>query len=280
MKKIFLLFVITLSSCTNPQRFEDIIDPLNLSAGETDSVSVLDLYYSKDYNPVFDRNENLEIKYNKENNLLIITPSELFEGITNIRFNTGSEIKYIPVSVTVKQMQSFSYKPDTKPQKVNLFGSFNSWNREEFPMEDTNGSGIYEISIPVEPGRYEYKFFVDGKEVVDPQNPDKISNGMGDFNSLINVPSRHHGNHSLHLISSGKEDSELIINFYLDNDLREIAFTKDNIFCYLDNNLLSNDKVTVGPNSYSVQLNKNDLSGNVTFRTVVSQGVVQQTGRL
>ena len=33
---------------------------------------------------------------------------------------------------------------------------------------------VLEVEIPLDPGRYEYKFFVDGQEVVDPANPDKV----------------------------------------------------------------------------------------------------------
>ena len=46
-------------------------------------------------------------------------------------------------------------------------------------MKDTNGDGVLEVEIPLDPGRYEYKFYVDGKELVDPANPVKVSNGMG-----------------------------------------------------------------------------------------------------
>ena len=34
-------------------------------------------------------------------------------------------------------------------------------------MKDLNKDGILEIEIPLDPGRYEYKFFVDGKEMVE-----------------------------------------------------------------------------------------------------------------
>jgi hypothetical protein len=51
-------------------------------------------------------------------------------------------------------------------------------------MKDFNNDGTLEVEIPLDPGRYEYKYFVDEREVVDPANPSKVPNGMGDFNSL------------------------------------------------------------------------------------------------
>ena len=56
-------------------------------------------------------------------------------------------------------------------------------------MDDSDGNGIYEISVPLDPGRYEYKFFVDGKELIDPQNPVKVPNGLGDYNSILIIES-------------------------------------------------------------------------------------------
>jgi hypothetical protein len=41
--------------------------------------------------------------------------------------------------------------------------------------------------LPLEPGRYHYRFVVDGKWVDDPSNPKKESNPFGDTNSLIEI---------------------------------------------------------------------------------------------
>ncbi|MCK7525307.1 MAG: glycogen-binding domain-containing protein [Ignavibacteriales bacterium] len=66
-------------------------------------------------------------------------------------------------------------------KQVSLFGQFNSWDRQNLPMKDSNGDGIFEVEIPLDPGRYEYKFYVDGKELVDPANPDKSVKRYGRF---------------------------------------------------------------------------------------------------
>ena len=57
-------------------------------------------------------------------------------------------------------------------------------------VENINNN-TFIISIPLEPGRYQYKFFADGTELLDPANPDKIPNGMGDYNSVLNVEPKH-----------------------------------------------------------------------------------------
>ncbi len=90
--------------------------------------------------------------------------------------------------------------PKEPPKVVNLFGQFNGWNRENLPMKDEDGDGIYNISIPLDPGRYEYKFYVDGAELIDPLNPVNVPNGMGDFNSVLVIAKSVLDNHYLHLI--------------------------------------------------------------------------------
>ena len=55
-------------------------------------------------------------------------------------------------------------------------------------MKDEDGDGIWERTEPLGSGRYQYKFLVDKvnwKE--DPNNPNRIDDGYGGFNSLIDV---------------------------------------------------------------------------------------------
>ena len=55
-------------------------------------------------------------------------------------------------------------------------------------MKDEDGDGIWERVEPLGSGRYQYKFVIDKvnwKE--DPNNPNRIDDGFGGFNSLIDV---------------------------------------------------------------------------------------------
>ena len=112
------------------------------------------------------------------------TPKNNFSGIGLVSFKLNNEMYEVPVKLIKSKMYMFTYKPTATDKQVSLFGQFNSWDRQNLPMKDTNGDGVLEVEIPLDPGRYEYKFYVDGKELVDPANPVKVSNGMGDFNSV------------------------------------------------------------------------------------------------
>ena len=69
-------------------------------------------------------------------------------------------------------------------ERVVLSGGFNLWNPDELVMERRNGG--WEIAYVLGKGIYEYKFLVDGRWMVDPNNP--VTNGDGDFkNSVLSV---------------------------------------------------------------------------------------------
>ena len=148
-------------------------------------VLISDIFYSENYNVEFSSSKNITVSYDKSTMEVSLTPKNNFSGMELVSFQLNGEIFQIPVKLTKSKKYLFTYKPQVGEKQVSLFGQFNSWDRQSLPMKDTNGDGNKpEVEISLDPGRYEYKFFVDGREVVDPANPDKVSNGMGDFNSL------------------------------------------------------------------------------------------------
>lgn len=83
-----------------------------------------------------------------------------------------------------KPTQFKIYAP--KAKKVNLAGDFNSWNvKGSVAKKDSKGN--WSTKIPLKPGRYEYKFVVDGSWLNDPNNNAVIANSFGTQNSVIEV---------------------------------------------------------------------------------------------
>jgi hypothetical protein len=51
-----------------------------------------------------------------------------------------------------------------------------------------NEDGSWQVKIRLRPGRFEYKFAVDGDEwIPDPANPDAVEDGFGGRNSVLVV---------------------------------------------------------------------------------------------
>jgi 1,4-alpha-glucan branching enzyme len=81
---------------------------------------------------------------------------------------------------------------------VTLAGDFNNWGGTQGggrydpsinPMSDPDGDGTWTLVLPLPPGRYQYKFVIDGgvRWEQDPSNPDKAMEA-GFENSLVVVP--------------------------------------------------------------------------------------------
>ena len=57
-------------------------------------------------------------------------------------------------------------------QSVWVGGSFNDFNAADHPLTRT-ADGVWETTVPLAPGRDEYKFKVDGRWELDPANPER-----------------------------------------------------------------------------------------------------------
>ncbi len=72
-------------------------------------------------------------------------------------------------------------------KSVYVAGCFNQWNPTGKKMTDKKNEGVYTTSIKLAPGRYEYKFVIDGTWCADPENLDFVQNEHGTLNSVIVV---------------------------------------------------------------------------------------------
>ncbi|NLE64897.1 MAG: AAA family ATPase [Elusimicrobia bacterium] len=71
-------------------------------------------------------------------------------------------------------------------QSVYVAGNFNDWSiSEDFRLK--REGDVWNLSVPLKAGAYEYQFIIDGRWQPDPANPRKVQNGLGDMNSLLEV---------------------------------------------------------------------------------------------
>ncbi|MBK7702308.1 MAG: glycogen-binding domain-containing protein [bacterium] len=68
-----------------------------------------------------------------------------------------------------------------------LAGEFNGWNPTSDRMEDPDGDGIHTKAMALPPGRYQYKFVVDGNWLADPAAAESAEDGFGGQNSVVTV---------------------------------------------------------------------------------------------
>jgi 1,4-alpha-glucan branching enzyme len=76
-------------------------------------------------------------------------------------------------------------RPNAK--EVFLCGDFNQWSQMSLRMLQWNGNGRWEKRLALPPGRYEYKFIVDGEWMHDARAGENAPNAHGSLNSVVHV---------------------------------------------------------------------------------------------
>jgi len=273
-KLMTLLSLIFLLSCSTPisSDIQDIIPFIKLYSGETDSVLVSDLFYSENYNLKFDEHKKIDITYLEESKSLILTADVDFAGLTSLSFELEGRNYSIPVIVEKLQFHTFKFTPQKKYNTITLFGNFNQWNRDNLPMTDKDNDGIYEITLPFQAGTYEYKFYADGEELLDPSNPNKLPNGIGGVNSLLKIDPLYTDEIYIHQINFDENNNSY--HFLFENKNRSVDITNENIVALRNNTVVDPSSITVEDNSVVIRLNETEgdnlLRVGVTYNGQIS----------
>jgi 1,4-alpha-glucan branching enzyme len=96
-------------------------------------------------------------------------------------FTTGSG-NYTNSFIALKANHIFELDQSPNAKTVIVTGSFNRWNTQGYRMAKEDGKWILPISL--KPGKYTYKFIVDGTWIIDPANKLYEQN---EYNNYISV---------------------------------------------------------------------------------------------
>lgn len=73
-----------------------------------------------------------------------------------------------------------------KAKKVSVAGTFNNWDlKQDSAKKDLKGNWTAKINLS--PGRYEYKFIIDGVWSNDPSCTNCVTNNFGSQNCVVEV---------------------------------------------------------------------------------------------
>jgi 1,4-alpha-glucan branching enzyme len=72
-------------------------------------------------------------------------------------------------------------------EEVYLCGDFNEWSPRNLPMIRHGKDHRWEKHLVLEPGRYEYKFIVNGVWIHNPDAPENVPNIHASLNSVMEV---------------------------------------------------------------------------------------------
>lgn len=204
MTKRFFILILLSYFCT--VQAQELIHPLTLPANRVSEMPISDVFFSQTYNDVqFESHPNLQVKFDTSTQTLAIQPTAGTEGWQLLSFTQRGSRQDIPVQISGKPSYTFRYKDATKPKQVSVFGQFNGWDRSVNPLLDPDGDGTFETTVSMDVGSYEYKFSVDGREELDPFNPEKVANPFGSFNSFLVVKPIHPEKINLRLLDYREE---------------------------------------------------------------------------
>jgi len=71
--------------------------------------------------------------------------------------------------------------------RVSVAGDFNNWSPESTPMIPNADGSCFRAMLPLAPGRYRYRYVIDGQWTRDPHNHNCEANPFGDVDSVVEV---------------------------------------------------------------------------------------------
>lgn len=82
----------------------------------------------------------------------------------------------------------FLYESRRELTNVSVAGSFNGWNKDASPMRRVFGTERWVTTLPIAPGKHQYKFVLNGSEwIVDPKASRNEDDGAGNVNSILMI---------------------------------------------------------------------------------------------
>lgn len=211
---------------------------------DTGTIDLMDFFEDVSRIDSLGRVEGLELKPDK-------SFQTMFVKVDNARLKPYSELrvwsKGQPYSLilrkSVKQAHKVVLKSiPTAVQSVQLAGDINNWQPNLSPLEKKGAA--WETTLLLNPGRYSYQVVVDGKWMLDPENADSTSNGMGGFNSVMIVP--------------GADDTRTPFLSTVSADRNKVVVScsnkADELLVFWENFRIPNDYIETSENTFSIKL--------------------------
>lgn len=158
---------------------------------ETDTTTLFleDLYLDPQHVASVETPSWLENNFKTGDNTFRLIVSGEPEPLGIVRF-TDKEGVTLSLVVKKSRRQAVTYRFDPKGKNftsVTIAGDMNGWDDKATPLEWANGQ--WEVTMTLNPGRYQYQVVTDGTWMLDPNNDQQIANGIGGINSLMTVGS-------------------------------------------------------------------------------------------
>ena len=258
MKNIIkLLIILLLFSCQNKNKKVDN-QRIELSKGlntpvymnrDTTSIVLSDYILFPEKIDSFAHAKHYHLLWGKGNDTLQILPNEDFKPVENLRIYAQKHFVDVPLYRNSKKEVIFRYA-HKGAKKIQFKSQITGW--QSVDMQQDSLGWYYKADL--DPGNYQYLFVVDGKEILDPENPKKVSNGMGGFNSLYQI--------ALNL-----DKTPFLQTDTYQNNAFDVVASKDfdSVLVYAQNKLLNEKNVQIKERKIHIKIPQN-LTGETYIR--------------
>ena len=204
---------------------------LTLEIGENNLFLQDFIFHPADIDSVTSSSELVDIKLSKDrlNALLNVDPS--MEQFVDIKIWVKGIAYSVPCRKSDKIDYVFSYDPLAlsfkQPKRVQIAGQMNDWTPSRTPDLQFKDNHLFEVKLSLSPGTYLYQLLIDGEQNHDASNPDKVDNGFGKYNSILQI--------------AGKNDSFPVLlteNYSQQSILLSLQNNANSVFAYWQNRLL------------------------------------------
>ena len=197
MKKtpLFIFALLALTACQPKLNFPAITENnKNLNSLTTLEIGENKIYLQDfilnpaDIDSVTSSSKALVISVSDDKLNATLTAKPEMEQLVNVQIWAKGVAYSLPCRKTDKIDYTFTFDTQGKTYKhIQIAGQMNDWTPARTPDLQLNNKGLYEVPLHLSPGTYLYQMALDGDQNHDANNPNKVDNGFGKYNSILQI---------------------------------------------------------------------------------------------
>ncbi len=197
---VISLFIFLITSC-QPSLNKPASSPdnRNLNSLMTLEIGENEIYLQdfilnvKDIDSVKCSSSYVTINVSSDKTIAKLYVSEEIEQFVDLKIYAKGVAYSVPCRKTDKTQYIFTFDAQSKKyNRIQIAGQMNDWTPSRTPDLVLNENGLYEVELQLSPGTYLYQMNLDGDQNHDFNNPKKVDNGFGKYNSILEVPGSSH----------------------------------------------------------------------------------------
>lgn len=186
--------------------------------------------------------EHLDYKLSDDKKkITLIAPETDFPKLLMLKVYVNNFTYSVLVKKSKKIKHEYVFDPKGKEyDEVSLVGDINLWNPANTPLRFEDE--VWKTGLELEPGKYNYRVVLDGKWLLDPNNPDSVSNNMGGYNSVMTIgkPGK---SAAPHLFTKVVDSGKVILG--MKNQLKDVIVFWENFHIISDHVNKRDSKIVV-----------------------------------